>query len=73
MKFAAAFVLAALPAAAQVRYEDIVKGPGDNWVTYAGGYSGQRHSPLTQITVDNAGSLISKWVYHVPKAEVPAG
>ena len=31
-------------------------------------YSGQRHSPLKQITVENAGSLVPKWTYHVPKA-----
>src|SRR2546426_5656382 len=57
-----------LPCAAQVRYEDILKGPGDNWLTYAGDYSGRRHSPLKQITADNAGSLVPKWVYHIPKA-----
>src|SRR5262245_28454020 len=55
-------------ASAQVRYEDILKGPGENWLTYAGGYSGQRHSSLTQITTANAGSLVPKWVYHIPKA-----
>src|SRR5687768_1328763 len=54
--------------AGQVQYEDILKGPGDNWLTYAGDYRGQRHSPLKQITVDNAGSLVPKWTYHVPKA-----
>src|SRR5262245_28583502 len=57
-----------LTAAAQVKYEDIVKGPSDNWLTYAGNYSGQRHSPLRQITVDNVGSLVPKWTYHIPKA-----
>ncbi len=54
---------------AQVRYEDILKGPGDNWLTYAGEYQGRRHSPLTQITAANAGSLTPQWVYHVPKAK----
>ena len=53
---------------AQVRYEDIVKSPSENWLTYAGDYKGLRHSPLTQITVENAGSLTAKWTYHVPKA-----
>ena len=56
------------PAAAQVRYEDILKGPGENWLTYAGDYAGQRHSPLRRITAANAGSLVAKWVHHVPKA-----
>src|SRR6476620_2469606 len=53
---------------AQVRYEDIVKGPGSNWLTYAGDYQGQRHSALKQITAENVGSLVPKWVYHIPKA-----
>ena len=55
-------------AAGQVRYEDILKGPNENWLTYAGSYSGQRHSPLKQIGVNNAGSIVPKWTYHMPKA-----
>ena len=39
---------------AQVQYQDIVKGPGENWLTYAGSYQGWRYSPLKQITVENA-------------------
>src|SRR5258707_366562 len=46
---------------AQVRYEDIRKSPGNDWLTYAGDYQGTRHSPLTQINRDNAGSLVPKW------------
>jgi alcohol dehydrogenase (cytochrome c) len=53
---------------AQVQYQDIVKGPAENWLTYAGSYQGWRHSPLKQITVANAGMLAPKWVYHVPNA-----
>lgn len=63
-----AFALCA-PLRAQVRYEDILKGPGANWLTYAGDYAGWRHSRLRQITVDNVGSLAPQWVYHVPKAK----
>jgi glucose dehydrogenase len=58
----------AASAAAQVRFEDILKGPGDNWLTYAGDYRGQRHSALKQIDTSNAASLVPKWTYHVPKA-----
>ncbi len=43
--------LACSSAVAQVRYEDIVKGPGADWLTYAGSYQGWRYSPLKQITV----------------------
>src|SRR5271168_2261902 len=53
---------------AQVRYEDILRGPGENWLTYAGDYQGQRHSALKQINAANAGSLVPKWVHHIPKA-----
>lgn len=64
------FVCAAVVVAcqAQVRYEDILRGPAENWLTYAGDYQGRRHSSLKQITADNAGSLVPKWVYHIPKA-----
>ena len=54
---------------AQVRYEDILKGGGDNWLTYAGDYAGKRHSALTQITTANVRNLAPKWVYHVPDAK----
>jgi alcohol dehydrogenase (cytochrome c) len=57
-----------VPASAQVRYEDILKGAGENWLTYAGDYAGRSYSPLTQITAANANSLAPKWVYHMPKA-----
>src|SRR4051794_27732529 len=33
-----------------------------NWLTYNGSYSSQRHSPLTQITPDNVTRLESRWV-----------
>src|SRR5882672_9388970 len=61
--------LAIAPVAySQVRFEDLLKSPNDNWLTYAGDYQGRRHSPLKQITVDNAGSMVPKWTYHLPKA-----
>jgi len=68
--FVLAFVVLVWAAtiSAQVRYEDILNGPGDNWLTYAGDYQGRRHSPLKQITALNAGSMTPKWVYHIPKA-----
>jgi alcohol dehydrogenase (cytochrome c) len=53
---------------AQVQYQDILKGPAENWLTYAGTYQGWRYSPLKQITVANAGMLTPKWVYHVPNS-----
>ncbi|MDX1978951.1 MAG: PQQ-dependent dehydrogenase, methanol/ethanol family [Bryobacteraceae bacterium] len=61
-------LLLCLTASAQVRYEEILKGPAADWLTYAGSYQGWRYSPLKQITVENAKSLAPKWVYHVPNA-----
>lgn len=52
----------------QARYEDILAGPGRNWLTYAGDYGAQRHSPLKQITAANAANMVAKWTYHVDNA-----
>ncbi len=55
-------------ATAQVRYEDILKSPDQDWLTYAGSYRGWRYTPLEEITAENVGSLVSKWVYRVPNS-----
>jgi len=62
-------LLAAVPLAAQVRDDMLRRGPGDNWLTYAGDYAAHRHSPLTQINRSNAASLVPKWVYHLENAK----
>jgi alcohol dehydrogenase (cytochrome c) len=54
--------------AAQVRHEEIAKGAGDDWPTYAGTYAGWRYSPLKQITAANAKNIVPKWIYRVPNA-----
>src|SRR5690348_7561756 len=54
--------------AAQVRFEDILRGPGENWLTYSGSYRGWRYAPGRQVTPENVGSLVPKWIYHVPDA-----
>jgi alcohol dehydrogenase (cytochrome c) len=33
------------------------------WLTYSGDYSGQRHSPLTQITPANVSQLVPQWTF----------
>ena len=33
------------------------------WLTFSGDYTGQRHSPLTQITPRNVGSLSPQWTF----------
>ncbi len=49
---------------AQVSYEQILNATEEpeNWLTYNGGYSSQRHSLLNQITADNVDNLELKWV-----------
>ena len=48
-----------------VSYEDILAGFDDpqRWLTYSGDYTGQRHSPLTQITPDNVHRLAPVWTF----------
>jgi alcohol dehydrogenase (cytochrome c) len=48
-----------------VTYDDILAGFSDptRWLTYSGDYTGQRHSPLTQITPDNAHRLAAAWTF----------
>ncbi len=48
-----------------VTYEDILQGMADptRWLTYSGDYTGQRHSPLTQITPDNVKRLVPVWTF----------
>ncbi|MCZ2150160.1 MAG: PQQ-binding-like beta-propeller repeat protein [Bryobacterales bacterium] len=67
-QWTAYFLLLTAPAAAQVSYQDIQKGPAQDWLTYAGSYGAWRYSPLKQITVNNARNLTAQWVYHVPNA-----
>ena len=49
---------AASPAGSARRPEE----PG-RWLTYSGDYTGQRHSPLTQITPDNVDRLAPQWTF----------
>ena len=48
-----------------VTYDDILQGLDDpsRWLTFSGDYSGQRHSPLTQITPENVHRLVPQWTF----------
>ena len=67
---ASATLAAQQTAGPQVTSQDLLDGLKDptRWLSNGGDYSGQRHSPLTQINRDNAGSLVPKWVYRVEGA-----
>ena len=41
---------------------DGLKNPA-RWLTYSGDYTGRRHSPLKQITVDNVHRLAAQWTF----------
>ena len=45
--------------------EDLLAGLANpsRWLMYSGDYSGQRHSPLTQITPTNAARLTAQWTF----------
>jgi alcohol dehydrogenase (cytochrome c) len=50
---------------AQVTFERILRAAQEpqNWLTYSGGYSGNRYSLLQQITPNNVSNLEQKWVF----------
>src|SRR3984885_13800854 len=41
---------------------DGLKNPS-RWLTFSGDYTGQRHSPLKQITTKNVAGLVPQWVF----------
>jgi alcohol dehydrogenase (cytochrome c) len=52
----------ALPAVTSQDLLNGLKNPS-SWLTYSGDYSGQRHSPLKQITPENAHRLSAQWTF----------
>jgi len=52
-------------AAQEITSKDLLGGLANpaRWLTYSGDYSGQRHSPLTQITSANANRLTTQWTF----------
>jgi alcohol dehydrogenase (cytochrome c) len=51
--------------AAQVTPERLLRAANEpqNWLTYSGDYTGQRHSRLSQITPANVRNLEMKWIF----------
>lgn len=65
---ATAFLLiAAAGLSGQVPYSRLLNSAAEPgaWLTYSGGYHGQRHSTLDQITTANVADLVPAWVYQV--------
>jgi alcohol dehydrogenase (cytochrome c) len=41
------------------------------WLTFSGDYSGQRHSPLKQLTPQNVAGLVPQWVFQTDVPGLP--
>ena len=44
----------------------------DDWPAWGREASNQRHSPLTQINVENVSTLVPAWRYEMPRPGVPS-
>jgi glucose dehydrogenase len=62
---ALATTMAATMRAQDISTKDLLDGLANpsRWLTYSGDYTGQRFSPLTQITAANADRLAGQWVF----------
>jgi len=47
-----------------------LKNPS-RWLTFSGDYTGQRHSPLTQLTPQNVAGLIPQWIFQTDIPGLP--
>jgi alcohol dehydrogenase (cytochrome c) len=68
LRFVVPAILAALAVslgAQDITTQDLAAGLAnpERWLTYSGDYTGQRHSPLKQITPDNAAQLDAAWTF----------
>jgi alcohol dehydrogenase (cytochrome c) len=63
--FAASTLAFASVHAQDITNKDLLDGLANpsRWLTHSGDYSGQRFSPLTQITPANAGELAPQWTF----------
>src|SRR6266478_5586770 len=53
--------------------KDILVGLSNpsRWVTFSGDYTGQRHSPLKQLTPQNVAGLVPQWVFQTDVPGLP--
>jgi alcohol dehydrogenase (cytochrome c) len=49
---------------------DGLKNPS-RWLTFSGDYTGQRHSPLKQITPQNVAGLVPQWIFQTDVPGLP--
>src|SRR5438046_1794221 len=53
--------------------QDLLEGlkSPSRWLTFSGDYSGQRHSPLQQLTPQNVAGLVPQWVFQTDAPGLP--
>src|SRR5215510_5343976 len=56
-----------------ITQQDLIEGLKNptRWLTFSGDYSGQRHSPLKQLTPQNVASLVPQWVFQTDVPGLP--
>ena len=60
------------PANGGLSFEAIARPAPGEWPTYDGSLTGNRHSPLTQITRANVHQLGARWMYTIPNTRLQA-
>ena len=58
------------PANGGLSFEAIARPAPGEWPTYDGSLTGNRHSPLTQITRANVHQLGARWMYTIPNTRL---
>ncbi len=61
------------PAPASISGQDLLDGLKNpsRWVTFSGDYTGQRHSPLKQLTPQNVAGLVPQWMFQTDVPGLP--
>src|SRR5437667_6551501 len=60
-------------AQAPITAQDLLAGLKNpsRWLTFSGDYTGQRHSPLKQLTPQNVAGLVPQWVFQTDVPGLP--
>jgi alcohol dehydrogenase (cytochrome c) len=57
----------------QITGQDLLEGLKNpsRWLTFSGDYTGQRHSPLKQLTPENVAGLVPQWIFQTDMPGLP--
>jgi len=60
---------------APITSQDLLEGLKNpsRWLTFSGDYTGQRHSPLKQLTPQNVSGLVPQWIFQTDIPDAGAG